>query len=117
LAQHFRHRLLIVGPKKNHRKQLRQTDGERFFGFKEHSIFLENSNDDRERLRQLRHRNKPRLTCDVITYPLMQEMFAISKSDVEGLIDVKILELILSRNKSEKGVAKIVSITIMRFPR
>jgi len=29
----------------------------------------------------------------------------------------KKLELILSRNKSEKGIAKKVSITIMRFPR
>jgi len=44
-------------------------------------------------------------------------MFAISKSDLEATMIGNILELIFSRNKSEKGVAKTASITIMRFPR
>ena len=76
-----------MGPAKNHQKQLRQTYGERFFGFKDHSIFLENSNGCGARLRQLRHKTKPRLTLDAITYPLMHELFAITKSDVPRVID------------------------------
>jgi len=53
---------------------------------------------------------------DVITYPLIQQAFAFLVSNVEGEIDDRILALAFVRNKSEKDVAKIMSITIMRFP-
>jgi hypothetical protein len=47
----------------------------------------------------------------------MEELFALLERDLEGRSIRKISELISSRNKSEKDVAKKVSITIMRFPR
>jgi len=53
----------------------------------------------------------------VITYPLIQETFAFVESNLEYATNNKILELDFVRNKSEKDVAKIVSFTIMRFPR
>ena len=69
------------------------------------------------RLRQFRHTKHSLQTSDVITYPLIQETFALLESNVVCRSIGKILELISSRNKSEKDVAKKVSITIMRFPR
>jgi hypothetical protein len=76
-----------------------------------------NSNVSRRRSRQFRHTEQARDASDVITYPLIQEKFALLESDLEGEIGGKISELISSRNKSEKGIAKIRLITIMRFPR
>ena len=50
-------------------------------------------------------------------YPHISELFKLLERDLEGASIGKISELILSRNKSEKDVAKKVSITIMRIPR
>ena len=52
-----------------------------------------------------------------MTYPLIQENFAFVESYLEWTIIGKILEHQCSCNKSEKGIAKKVSFTIMRFPR
>ncbi len=83
----------------------------------ENSKTRTNSSVSRSLSRQFRHIKYAREASDVITYPLIQETFAFVESNVEcGSID-KILELDFVRNKSEKDVAKIVSITIMRFPR
>ena len=81
------------------------------------SNFRTNSNATRSYSRQFRHTNQLQGTRDVITYPLIQETFAFVESNLESRIDRQYLELDFVRNKSEKDVAKIVSFTIMRFPR
>ena len=53
----------------------------------------------------------------MITYPLIKEKFAFVESYLETISIDNILELDFVRNKSEKDVAKIMSLTIMRFPR
>jgi hypothetical protein len=68
-------------------------------------------------LRQFRHTKGSPHASDAITYPLIQENFAFVESNVECEIDREISELDSVRNKSEKGVAKKVTSTIMRFPR
>ena len=68
-------------------------------------------------LRQFRHGKHSLQASDVITYPLIQEVFAFVESNLESTLIDNILELDFVRNKSEKDVAKIVSFTIMRFPR
>src|SRR5215204_5921721 len=83
----------------------------------EDSNFRTNSSVARSHSRQFRHRNQSRDASDAITYPLIQETFAFIESNVECEIDRQISQLNSVRNKSEKDVAKIMSITIMRFPR
>ena len=70
MVHRFSTHLLIVGPDKINTKRLRQTYGERFFDFKEHSNFLANSYVRFRTLQQLRHRNQLQHLLDAITYPL-----------------------------------------------
>jgi hypothetical protein len=83
----------------------------------EDAKYRTNSNVAQSLSRQFRHKKESRNAGDVITYPLIQETFELVESNVECDIDRQKLELDLVRNKSEKDVAKIVSFTIMRFPR
>jgi hypothetical protein len=104
----------MVGPWKWTTKLLRQTFGERFLTT---SNFLTNSRVCWWGSRQFRHKKLSRYVSDVITYPLIQETFAFVESNLECRLIDNILELDSVRNKSEKGIAKKVSFTIMRFPR
>jgi len=107
----------MVGPSKTTTKLLRQTFGEQFFP---RYLEAEISNEFEcvsTAFATLQTQKKLRDATDVITYPLIQEKFALLESDLESGSIGNISELISSRNKSEKGVAKISLITIMRFPR
>ena len=104
----------MVGPLKWSTNLLRQTFGERYLTA---SIFLTNSRLCRSYSRQFRHKKCSRNLRVVITYPLIQETFAFVESNLECEICRQISEFDSVRNKSEKGIAKKVSFTIMRFPR
>src|ERR1051326_3832802 len=109
--------LLIVGPSKINRTSCAKHSANGFLRDDRHSLLLTNSNVSQSRLKQFRHTCELQQTSDVIMHPLMEELFALLERDLEGRSIRKISELISSRNKSEKDVAKKVSITIMRFPR
>ena len=53
----------------------------------ENSNFRMNSYISRSLLRQFRHKKYSVIASDVITYPLIQEMFAFVESNLESAID------------------------------
>ncbi len=77
----------MVGPLKTNTNYLRQTYGERFLEFYEQSNFLKKSNVCHRTLQQLRHNSQPHHVHDVITYPLVRELFAFTKSAIEVTIN------------------------------
>jgi hypothetical protein len=83
----------------------------------EDSVFRMNSSLRTSHSRHFRHKKHSHDSSDGITYPLIQEIFAYLESNVEYGFDRQNFAVKFVRNKSEKDVAKIVSITIMRFPR
>ena len=109
--------LLVVGPVKTNTKQLRQTDGERFFPRESHVSFLNDSTGCNFRRYNENTKFDRQIVSDAITYPVIQEPFKFSNHALQRVIASRNLRLTFGRNKSEKDVAKKVSITIMRFPR
>jgi len=108
---------LIVGPRKINTNYLRQTFGEQYLEYVIAFEFSKKKAGLSDALAIIQTQKYWLQASDVITYPLIQETFAFVESNLESRIDRQYLELDFVRNKSEKDVAKIVSFTIMRFPR
>ena len=114
----FNDALLIVGPSKINTHSLRQTDGERFFEFCAVREFSREFECHTKVSVTIKTQNLTSCSswCDHVS-SRTRIVCVLKKSCRRRDRSAKFRSWFCSRNKSEKGVAKKVSITIMRFPR
>lgn len=112
-----RNDLLIVGPSKTHTNQLGETDGERFLEDRSHVEFAKEFPQSHRHVRDTKD-IKPIMRKCVMWSSILSCLSCLHSSKVRfaDRSIAKKFNVAFIWNKSEKGVAKRVSITIMRFP-